>query len=111
MDIIKRAIALSLAGIAVPATAQSITDDVRCLALSNGFAQKATEVPAREAASKALIFYIGRLDARGNPQAIKSAMLSGNIDGKTASVEMNACIKRFANAAKAIEALGKAPPQ
>lgn len=98
-----------VAGMAIPAAAQSLPDDVRCLALSNAFAKSATEEPARDAASRALIFYLGRLDARGDPQAVRSAMQSSKIDPKTAPTDMSACSSRFANAAQAMQALVTAP--
>ena len=110
MKIVKIIGGLFVAGIAVPAAAQSIPDDVRCLALSNAFAKSATEEPAREAASRALLFYLGRLDARGDPQAVRSAMQSSKIDPKTAPTEMTACSTRFANAAQAMQSLVKAAP-
>lgn len=107
MKIIKIVGGLLAVGIAIPAAAQSIPDDVRCLALSNAFAKSATEEPAREAASRALIFYLGRLDARGDPQAVKTAMQNSKIDPKTAPTEMSACSTRFANAAQAMQSLVK----
>lgn len=110
MKIIKFVGGLFVAAVAIPAAAQSIPDDVRCLELSNAFAKSATEEPAREAASRALLFYLGRLDARGNPQAIKSAMQSSKIDPKTAPTEMSACSTRFANAAQAMQSLAKSAP-
>ncbi|RYD81698.1 MAG: hypothetical protein EOP61_42700 [Sphingomonadales bacterium] len=110
MTFIKCAVSLVLAGIAVSASAQSVPDDVRCLALSNTFAKNATEEPARQAASKALLFYLGRLDARGDPAAVKSAIQSAKIDSKTAPADMSACLARVKNAARSIETVGKAPP-
>jgi hypothetical protein len=110
MKIIKFAGSMLLAAAAIPAAAQSIPDDVRCLALSNAFAKNATEEPARQAASRALLFYLGRLDARGDPQAIRSAMQSSKIDPKTAPTDMSACSTRFANAAQTMESLVKAAP-
>src|SRR6188508_1137946 len=105
---IKFAVGLSLAGITAPAFAQSIPDDVRCLALSNGFSQSATEGPARDSAGKVMLFYLGRLDARGDPQAVRSAMQSTKIDQKTASAEMTACARRVETAAQAIQSTAKA---
>ena len=107
MKIIKAVGGLFVAGIAIPAAAQSIPDDVRCLALSNAFAKSSTEEPAREAASRALLFYLGRLDARGDAPAVRSAMQSSKIDPKTAPTEMSACSSRFANAAQAMQSLVK----
>ena len=110
MKIIKIVGGLFVAGIAVPTAAQTIPDDVRCMALSNAFAKSAAEEPAREAASRALLFYLGRLDARGDPQAIKNAMQGSKIDPKTAPAEMSACSARFANAAQTMQSLVKSAP-
>jgi hypothetical protein len=90
-----------------PRPAQTIADDVRCLVLSNAFAKGATEETARQAAAHALVFYLGRLDARGDPQAVKTAMQTEKVDPKTASADMTACATRFEQAAQAMQALGK----
>jgi len=110
MKIIQIVGGLFIAGIAIPTAAQSIPDDVRCLALSNAFAKSAADEQAREAASRALIFYLGRLDARGDPQAVRNAMQSSKIDPKTAPTEMSGCSARFANAAQAMQSLVKPVP-
>jgi hypothetical protein len=101
---------LFLAGIAIPAFAQSVPDDVRCLALSNAFAKSAKEEPARQAATRALFFYLGRLDAHGDRPAVRSAMQNSKIDPKVAGAQMTACSNRFANAAREMESLVKAAP-
>lgn len=110
MKIIKTIGGLFIAAIAIPASAQTIPDDVRCLALSNAFAKSATEEAARDAASRALIFYLGRLDARGDPSAVRSAMQNSKIDPKTAPDQMSACSTRFASAAQAMQSLVPAAP-
>lgn len=110
MKVIKAVGGLFIAAIALPAAAQSIPDDVRCMALSNAFAKSATEEPAREAASRALLFYLGRLDGRGDAQAVRTAMQNSRIDPKTASAEMSACSTRFAHAAQAMQSLVRAAP-
>lgn len=98
---------LFLAAIAMPASAQSVPDDVRCLALSNAFAKSAKDENAQQAATRALLFYLGRLDARGDEQAVKTAMQSSKIDPKAASDEMTACSNRFASAAQKMQSLVK----
>ncbi|MCJ8157657.1 hypothetical protein [Sphingomonas sp. LaA6.9] len=110
MKIIKFAVCVSFCGTTAPAIAQSIPDDLHCLALSNSFWKSATEEPAREGAAKASLFYLGRLDARADRQAITNAMraLSPAIDPKTASAEMSACTNRITQAAQAFQALGNA---
>lgn len=103
MTICKFAAGLLLTAIAVPAAAQSIPDDVRCLALSNAFGKSASEESARQAASRALLFYIGRLDAQNNAEAVRAALQSVKIDPKTAPAEMTQCATRFADAVRSLE--------
>jgi hypothetical protein len=98
-----------LVGLAAPAPAQTVVDDVRCLRLSNAFAQGATEEPMRQASARTLLFYLGRLDARADPQAVKNAMQTVKVDPKTASTDMVACAQRVEHAVQAMEALGKPP--
>jgi hypothetical protein len=107
MKIIQFAGGALLAAIAAPVCAQATADDVRCLMLSNAFAQGATEDGARQAAARTLLFYLGRIDAHADPQAVKKAMETGKIDPKTAPADMSACAARFQKAAEAIQALGK----
>jgi hypothetical protein len=97
-----------LAGMATPAPAQTIADDVQCLELSGAFAQGATEDAAKQAAARAVFFYFGRLD-HADPQAVKSAMQNLKIDPNTASAGMTACAARLEHAVQAIQALGKPP--
>jgi hypothetical protein len=98
-----------LAGMAAPVAAQTIANDVQCLVLSNAFATGGTEEAARQAGARTLVFYLGRLDARADPQAVKTAMQAVKLDPKTASAEMSACAARYEHAVQAIQALGKPP--
>jgi hypothetical protein len=94
---------------AAPAPAQTIADDVQCLVLSNAFATGGKEEAARQAGARTLVFYLGRLDARGDPQAVKNAVQTVKIDPKTAAADMSACAARYERAVQAIQALGKPP--
>ena len=109
MNIIKFAGVALLAGMSAPVPAQTVADDVQCLVLSNAFAKGGTEEAARQAGARTLVFYLGRLDARADPQAIKNAMQSIKIDPKTAPTDMSACAVRYEHAVQAIQALGKPP--
>jgi hypothetical protein len=107
MKIIKLAGVSFLLGMAAPATAQSITDDVQCLVLSEAFATSAIqEAPKLEAAS-ALFFYLGRLNANADQQAVKNTIQTLKIDPKTAPTGMTACAARFDDAVQGIQARGK----
>jgi hypothetical protein len=105
----KFAVALLIVGIVSPASAQTVSEDVRCMLLSNIFAKGASDEKVRNGASLNLAFYIGRLDGRADPQGIASAMRTqaSSIDQKTAGPAMDACASRLARASQSIQALGK----
>lgn len=98
-----------------PAFAQSVPADVRCLVISNVFAQRATTAVSRESAAKSMLFYLGRLDGRADSASIITAMraLGGKIDHTTAPAEMSACAARVAQAQQTIQAASRAaaPPK
>jgi len=90
-------LALVLAGgIAGPATAQTVSDDVRCLFLSNAFATGAKEEPARRVAALTRAFYLGRVNARASGPALVAAMRAQGpgVPTAQASAAMQACAKR-----------------
>lgn len=97
MKIRTLAVSLLLAGLAWPATAQTVPQDVRCLLLSNAFGQAGTDDRAKQMARQSLIFYLGRLDGRAEAQAITAAVRTEGpaIDPKKASDEMNGCVARM----------------
>lgn len=107
MKIGRFVVAFLMAGVAMPATGQSIPEDARCLVLSNAFARSAAEDSARKAASRSLDFYLGRLDAHKDKQAVGSALQKVKIDPKSAPAEMTACSTRFAEAASQMQTLAK----
>ncbi|MDP9057793.1 MAG: hypothetical protein M3N34_10805 [Pseudomonadota bacterium] len=94
---------LSLA-IAVPVSAQSVPDDMRCFVLSNLFAKAAKDPRGRTVAAENALFYLGRLDGKADPRAI-AASLHSQIDPKTAGPLMTACAQRFGRVEQAIAAL------
>ena len=107
----KLSVPLIIVGIASPACAQTVPQDVRCLLLSNIFAKGASDEKVRNAAAQSLAFYVGRLDGK-DPQGISTAVRSqaSSIDPKTSGPAMNACASRLALASKSIEALGETAP-
>jgi hypothetical protein len=111
----KFAVALLIVGVVSPASAQTVSEDVRCMLLSNIFANGASDEKARNAAGQNLAFYIGRLDGRADPQVIATAMRvqASSIDPKTSGPAMDACASRLARAAQSIQAIGNTslPPK
>jgi hypothetical protein len=102
-------------GLALPASAQTVPEDVRCLMLSNLFAKAAANDQAKQLAGKSLAFYLGRLDGRATPEALAAAMRAQapTIDPKGAGPAMNACAARLARAEQSVQAAGRAvvPPK
>lgn len=84
------------------ASAQSVSDDVHCVVLSGAFAANGSTDNAKQIAGRTMAFYVGRLDGRGNPQAIKSQIQATKIDPKTASAGMVACANRMNQAGRAL---------
>ena len=109
------AIGLLFIGLASPASAQSIGDDVRCVMLGNAFAKVGGDDRQKGVAARAMLFYVGRLDSRANEQAITAAIRAQRttMDPKTAGAEMTACAVRMQRAMQTFEAGVRAvvPPQ
>jgi hypothetical protein len=104
------AAALVVLGLVSSAHAQTVPDDVRCLVLSNMFAKAGGDARIKEAAAQSLLYYMGRLDARANAQAITAAMRTqgATINAQTAPTEMSACAARLQRAQQMIQAAGRA---
>jgi hypothetical protein len=109
MKIITLAASALLVGMAAPAPAQTITDDVQCLVLSEAFATGSTEVDAKQEAASALFFFLGRLNANADQQAVRNTIQALKIDPKTAATGMTACAARFDHAVQDIQSRGKPP--
>lgn len=109
MTIRKLILASLVIGFALPASAQTVPEDVRCVLLSNLYAKQATDDHGRQLASQTLAFYLGRLDGRANQQALATALRNQapTIDPKTAGPAMNTCALRLASAEQGIQAAGR----
>jgi hypothetical protein len=91
--------ALAAAAMPVAASAQTITDDARCLFLSNAFASQATDPARRQLAVSTGAFFLGRLDGRASPAAIRGAFnANGALTVVQAKAMMNACVARASRA-------------
>lgn len=114
MNISKLAASLLLLAPAPSAAAQTLPQDVRCLMLSNMFAAIATDPAGRQAAAQSLIFYVARLEGRGDARMIATVMRAqrATIVAQTASADMLACGTRMQRASQVIQDAMKAaaPP-
>lgn len=89
--------------------AGSPVSDVRCLLVSNIFANSATDARARQAASAASAFYMGRIDGRVSSAALEAALISEQklITRANSSRDMQACSARLAEAEKKVHAAAR----
>jgi len=99
-------IAIALAAPAASAPAQTVADDARCLFLSNAFAAQATDPGRRQLATSTGAFFLGRLEGRASPTAVKSAFnQNGTLTIAQAKAMMNACVARASRADAQMRAL------
>lgn len=98
MNIAKLAAGLLLMGLVAPASAQTVTEDLRCLLLSNMFAKQPTAPEnAKRVATQSVSFYAGRLDGRTDTQSLSAAVRAnlGPLDPKAAAAQLTACAQRM----------------
>jgi hypothetical protein len=109
------AIGLLCFGLASPASAQTVGEDVRCILLGNAFTKVGSDDRQKGTAAQAVMFYAGRLDGRANEQTIIAEMRAqtATFDAKTAGAEMTACAARMQRALQTVQAAGRAvaPPR
>ena len=99
----------SLALIGAPGLAQS-SGDVRCLLLSNAFAQSANTDEAKKAGQTGALFFLGRIDGRWNDAQLRAAIAAHQktIKPATAGPEMQACMQQLQASYKKLQTA--APP-
>ena len=96
------------AGLAAPAAAQNMNNDVRCLIVSNLFAKNAKEAKARTLASSVRLFYGGRVSALSAAQ-IQAGVVAQQKQLTPANIgtTMNGCARSMDQALKKIQAVGQ----
>src|ERR1700709_2475265 len=97
------AAALSSLAMVSPAVAQSAPDDLHCFLLSNVFAKAEKDDKRRLLAAQATMFYLGKIDGRVNPVALKTAM-TAHLDPQMAGPQITACARRLGRAEQALQA-------
>ena len=93
-------------------SAQS-TDDVRCLMLSNAFAQGGSTPEAKKAAQSGGLFFLGRIDGRWTDVQLRAAIAQHQKTLKVdkAGPEMQACLRRVEASYKKLQAIAPPPTQ
>lgn len=92
-----------------PASAQSADEDVRCLILATVFQSNAKEPAAKQAASAAALYFLGRVSARVPSREMKRRYLAQatRLNTKSAGPLMNACLKQMQMQVRAVDAVGQ----
>ena len=95
--------------VTTPCLAQS-TGDVRCLLLSNAFAQGANTPEAKKAGQSGALFYLGKIDGRWTDAQLRAAIAQQQktITADKAGPEMQVCMKLVEASFKKLQAA--APP-
>lgn len=98
-----------ISGLAMPASAQGIQGDVRCILLSGMFAKGAKEERGKQLARATGAFYLGRINGRADAKTITDALRteSKTITPKSAGPQMQACAAKLAEAEKSLNAMGR----
>jgi hypothetical protein len=99
-----------LASVATPgiAGAQTVSDEVRCVMLSNALASGSNNPRGRQIGASVGAYFMGRLDAR-RPAEIKAALAAQKrqVSSAQAATMMNACVMRASRAETHLRALAK----
>ena len=101
-------IVIAAMAVSAPAGAQTVTDEVRCVLLSNAFAAGSKDPHARQVGASVGSYFMGRLEARQSSQ-VKAAMAGQNkqMPANQAVSAMNACAARATQAEARLRALAK----
>lgn len=96
------AVALAVAtpmAVATGVHAQTVTDEVRCVLLSNALASGAKNAQGRQVGASVGSYFMGRLDAR-QPAQVKAAIAAQkkSMPASAAANAMNACAARASRA-------------
>lgn len=96
-------------GLAAPASAQSVQEDVRCILLSGAFAKAAKDEEGKQLARATGAFYLGRVNGRVDAKTLTDTMRTESkaIDPKAAGAMMEACAAKLGQAQKSMNDLGR----
>ena len=103
--------ALTILVVSAPAAAQTVAEDARCLLVSSTYARNAKDPKARSVAQAASAFFLGRVDGRYPPAALKAALVAElkTVSAASASSIMNACAARVMQAETRVQGAAPAP--
>ena len=108
----KRWLALAAVAAVVAPTAASAADaDARCVVLMNALAQNKAKPDQAAFANLAMIYYVGRMDGRGQSGQLKTLIETESklITAATANADANRCAQQFQARGAQIRAMSGAP--
>lgn len=102
----------SAALVSTPSLAQS-AGDVRCLLLSNAFAQNASNAEAKKAGLSGALFYLGRIDGRWNDAQLRAAIdqQRKSLRADKAGPEMRVCMQKVEASYNRLQSVAPPPSQ
>jgi hypothetical protein len=107
--IVRILLAGALLAAATPASAQALDPDVRCMLVSNLFAQAEKDPQRKQLSAISSVFYFGKVSARLNPAQIKQQLqlLDKAVKPAELPAVMTNCAKQFQAKQQAFLALGR----
>ena len=99
--------------IAAPISAQSADQDVRCWMASNVFAKNEKDPQKKQIAAIAMVFYLGRIDARMSMTQLKAAVATQGklIKQPEYGPLMTSCATKLRDKELALRAMAAPPPK
>jgi hypothetical protein len=87
--------------------AQTVADDAKCLLVSNTYARTSTTQEARVIAGSTAAFYLGRIDGRVSPTALKAALAAQHklLTAANGPAIMKACTERLGQVERSVSAM------
>jgi hypothetical protein len=89
--------------------AQTVADDAKCLLVSNTYARTSTTQEARVIAGSTAAFYLGRIDGRVSPAALKAALAAQQrlLTATNGPAIMKACTERLGQVERTVSAMAR----
>ena len=102
--------AIGIGLVAVPATAQAIDPDVKCMLVSNLFSQAEKDPARKQLAAASGIFYFGRVDAHLSLPQLRAQMIALDKAVKAADLPgvMTDCARKLQAKQKAFDDMRRA---
>lgn len=100
---------IALATAAVPAIAQDVPTDLRCVLVGNAFAAAEKDEQKKQFATQVAHFFYGRVDARVTPAQLKVQVMAvaKGLNPQMMAPTMNACVSRLQAKLAVMQGIGR----